>query len=117
MPKSRVSAARMISPVSTIASVVIGAGHLGQRHVDGQRHHAQLVARQHHHRARRAGQMRRGIRYGRERRKPACISTALWIGAVTRAAASPARQAFDRDLDGFDHGGGVGGIGLARDAR
>ena len=41
------------------------------------------------------------------------FSTALWMGAVTTAAASPGKAGFDRDLDGFDHRGGIGGIWLA----
>ena len=46
--------------------------------------------------------------------KPAAFSTALWMGAVTSAAASPSRQAAHRDLDGFGDGGGIGGARACR---
>ncbi len=56
MPKSRASAFRMISAVSRIASLVMACGTSRQRRMDGQRHHPQLFAGQHHHRARRLGE-------------------------------------------------------------
>ena len=65
-----------------------GAGHPGKRDMDGERDHTQFAADQHHHGARRARQLaRKSVCPGNP--KPACISTALLIGAVTTRMPCP----------------------------
>ncbi|MEJ1968928.1 MAG: hypothetical protein WDN03_09920 [Rhizomicrobium sp.] len=92
------------------------ARHLRQRHMDGQRHHAQRVARQHHHRARRAGQ--RLQEFGMS-----------GIGKAGRGEHRLVdRRGHDRgglaghrlchgQFDGLDHGVGVVAVGPAWRAR
>ena len=109
------NAVRMISAVSMTDCRADRPGHLGQRHVDGQRHHPQFFAGQHHHRAPRAGQM--GEKFGMAGKGEARSAQDRLVDGRGDHGGGFARQArLDRDLDRFDHRGGIRGIGLARQA-
>src|SRR5258706_12926390 len=91
MPKSRRRAVRMISPVSNTACLLIalGTSATGIWMVSGTTRNLSLASII---TARRAP-----VRWARNsvwpgKAKPAPFSTALWMGAVTSAAASPARH-------------------------
>ena len=92
--------------------------HFGQRDMDGDRRDGQRLRPDHHDRksgARpRSWRVRPEIPYDPGKRNPASYSTALAIGFVTTARATPVRTEFDGSGDRLDRRAGGAGVRSAR---
>ncbi len=83
--------------------------HIRNRYVYGQRHHAQLVAGQHHHRAPRARQM--GKKFGMAGKAEArTVQHRLVDGRGDHGCRFARHRGLHRDLNRFDHRRRIGGI-------
>ena len=90
-----------------------GAGNVGERDVDGDRHHAQHRRGEHHHREGRAGEVREEFGVAGEGEAGPVLQGLLVDRVGAEGDRGAAADEIDATGDDGDDGFGVGGIGMA----